>query len=311
MAEKIEKEIDFGPVPGGNTLRVKLSFRSVVPEVAVPNPPDLSYDFSAAIAEVLGRPEEEWRIQGFGISRSVPMRILHEFYDGVLLYRATQLGILQETLGGLAAHRILVKCLAGLPELIVKYRFYLGIADDDGKYKILTGQGDDLQLLGIQDPYDRLFWLPAGSTRRKIRDEYGPVSVTVKGRREIVVYDDRGALRQVLGFWQCLEELIPERDDPVRRFLGSVYTNVRIPEVHGCRLGDNVLFQLDRLVPGLMTSMNFLFANDLDMPWKRRERGPFTLMLFRLAGARPISESKMRVERQDVLLPLESAAKYY
>lgn len=73
MAEKIEKEIDFGPVPGGNTLRVKLISRSVVPEVAVPDPPDLSYDFSAAIAEVRGRPEEEWRIQGLGISRSVPI----------------------------------------------------------------------------------------------------------------------------------------------------------------------------------------------------------------------------------------------
>lgn len=311
MKETIRKTVDVGSLPGVGKIRARLSFRSVVPDVVVAEPPDLSYDFSAAIAQVLGRPEAEWSTEGLAVSRSVPVRVLHEFYDGVLLYESMRLGILPNAFGALAAQRIVVKCLAGMSELMVKYRFYLGLADDNGEFKILTGKGNDLQLIGIQDPYDRLFWLSASSTQRKVREKYGPTTVVVKGRRELQVYNARGALRSVLGFRKCLEELIPQRNAPVRRFLDSVYTNVRIPEFHGCRLGDNVLFQLDRLVPGLIKSMNHLFANDLGMPWNRHPRKPFRLMLFRLAGTQPVSGAKVLVMKEDITFRLESAEKYY
>jgi hypothetical protein len=310
MAETIRETVSFGPLPGGDVLRAKLTFRSVVPELAIPEPADAAYDFSASIAFLLDLPETEWRMEGLSISRRVPMRILREFFDGALLYAAAQLGRLRDVLGAMADRRILVKCLAGMPELMVKYRYYLGLANDDGEYKIYSGSGDDLQLIGIRDPYDRLFWLTAPPTRNLIVREYGKSSVVVKGSRELTIYGKGCRPRSVLGFRWCLDHLVG-KDDPVRKFLDAVYSNVRIPEYHSCRLGDNVLFQIPRLVAGLVGAMNYLFTNDLLMPYESRERGPFKPRLFRLAGTRPLAGGKMEVRSDDVSFPLDASFRCY
>ena len=309
--EWIEGDWKFGSSGGDETyLKVHLKFRSVVPDLSIPEPTDVSYDFSAALAEFLGLSQDAWRIEGLGISRSVPQRVLHEFYDGALLYGAMLAGKLPDAFGALCAERLLVKCLSGFPEVLVKYRYYRGLANDDGEYRILSDRKDDLALIGIQDPYDRLYWLPAPSTARKIRERYGKVSIVVRGGRDLPVYK-KGAPLPVLGFQWCLRQLFGERDDPVRDFLRSVYENVRVPEYHGCRLGDNAVFQVHRLVPGLVRAMNYLFTEDLEMPWKRQPRKPFALRLFRMAGAEPIPGSKMLVHLQDCLLPVESASRHY
>jgi hypothetical protein len=311
MSDEIEKTVKFGPIIGGKTLHFELKFRRIASPLALPKPSKLSYDFSAAIAEVLGLQERSWRIEGLGICRYVPMRVLHEFYDAALLYGAIQRGILPDALGALAAERILVKSLSGLPELMVKYRFYLGIANDDGEYKIVSGKGDNLELIGIQDPYDRLFWLPAYSTGMKIIQKYGKTSIVVEGREHLQVYDDHGRVLPVLGFRYCLSQLIPNKQDQARAFLEAVYTKVRIPEFHSCRLSDNVLFQIDELMAGLIKVMNYLFDEKLAKAWRKRERSPFKIRLFRMAGAHPLPGEKMLVHHEDVLLPLESSGKYW
>lgn len=93
-------------------------------------------------------------------------------------------------------------------------------------------------------------------------------------------------------------------------FLQSIYTNVRVPEYHGCRLGDNALFEIDQLMSNLVKAMNYMFTNDLNLPYKRRERGPFAIRLFRMAGAQPLPQGKLLVGREDVLLPTKGAKKF-
>lgn len=156
----------------------------------------------------------------------------------------------------------------------------------------------------------RSYWLPTPSTLRLIRDKCGEVSIFVKGRSEIQVYE-RGRILPVLRFRWCLDRLIPDTRDKVRQFLSETYTHVRIPEYHACRLGDNVLFQLDRLVPGLITAMNFLFSENLAMPWSRVPRQPFAPRLFRLAGTVPLPGGKMQVQLEDAILPSKFSERFY
>ena len=120
MAEEewIEGDWKFGSSGGDETyLKVHLKFRSVVPDLSVPEPTDVSYDFSAALAEFLGLSQDAWRIEGLGISKSVPQRVLHEFYDRALLYGARLAGTLPDAFGALCTERLLVKCLSGFPEV--------------------------------------------------------------------------------------------------------------------------------------------------------------------------------------------------
>jgi hypothetical protein len=311
MSKIIKRKLKFGPDMKGEYFHSEVTFRSVVPTLEIKDPKNLSYDFSATLAEILGVPEKNWRIPGLGISKYVPARILYEFYDASLMYLAMQKNSLDDAFGALAAERIILKSVSGMPEIMVKYRYYLGIADNKGEYKIVSGKGDDLQLIGIQDPYDRLFWLDTPATKKKIIDMYGKTSIIVEGNKKIEVYNNKCNSKRQLGFNKCLSTIIPEKTNPVREFLQSIYTNVRIPEYHVCRLGDNALFELDKLMSNLVKAMNYLFTNNLNLPYKRRKRKPFAIRLFRMASAQPYKKNKMKVENIDILLPAESAKKYY
>jgi hypothetical protein len=300
VAERIKDHLKIGPFDDGKFYETDIEFQSMVPEVPQVEPPPLACDFSAVIAQTVGLDRAKWRIAELALCREVPNEVLHELYPTALMYVILRGGNLPNSLSGLAAQRIIVKCAAEAPELLVRYRYYLGLADDNGEFKTVTDDGADVGFMGLMDPYDRLFQVLDPRTGRSIHQHHGKQGVTVKGRKELQLYDSKGKSLRVLGFRWCLERLIPDEANPYRQFLEQAYANVRVPEFHSFRSSDNILLQVDRLICGLFRSANYLFGNDLAMPWARKNRTPFTLRLFRFAGYEMLAEKKMLSHAHDL-----------
>ncbi len=287
--ERYIKNLRFEVAPG-RFAEMELNLRKVVPKLTLPAPGDLALDFPYVIGQVLELDESDWQSLGLAASRSIPNYVLHQVYDAALFYAALRTGLLLPGFGRLAGERILLRLVAPLPEVLVKYRFYLGFAKGDGEIELVSEDSREVRPT-IADPYMRLFSLQDHDVLRQVRRKFGP---TVKLRRpgEEYVVADKGRGAVTLGFRSCLSRLFRRTDSTVRAFLLKVYKDVRIHEVHTGRIGDNAVFEVDDLVSGLVTVMNHIFTHDLALPFRPKERGPFRPPLFQVAGSRPLTREK-------------------
>ena len=144
-----------------------------------------------------------------------------------------------------------------------------------------------------------------------IKEKHDMKRITFKGRKDILITNKKGNYTGVLGFKKCLSSIIKDESDPLHYFLLYLYNNMRSPEYHGWRLGDNIVFEIDDLIFNLVKAMNYLFLKDLDLPFNHTERKPFTVPIFKLAGTKKLPKNKVLLMRHELALPSVAAEKWY
>ena len=296
--------------PDGRSDTLRLTVRRVIPPLQVPPPSDLALDFPYAIGQSLGVEESVWRLFGLAASRSIPMDVLHRLYDAALFYAAFKAGLLGQRFGLLAAERIILVLFATVPERLVKHRFYMGFALDDGDIDLVSGDGKEIRPT-ISDPYQRLFSLTEPNVFRQVKEKFGP-DVHLRRKDEDYTVAGKGAHpSRTLGYNACLNRLISDAGSPVRTFLSEVYRVIRLPEAHTGRIGDNAIFEVEELASGLFKAMNYLFTQDLALAYRRTERGPFVVPLLRVAGTKPLGNGRALSSTEGAHLEVTGAELWY
>lgn len=294
----------------GTPARLDLTLTRVVPKVNPPPPKDLALDFAFAVGGVLELKKREWRALKLPMSRSVPRYIVQQLYDPALFYGAWKTGLLPPGFGAYAAERMALRLWAGIPEILVKYRFYLGFADENGEIDLVSGDGKEIKPT-ISDPYQRLFCLQDSDVMRQVRAKFGPRVVLRRDGEVHPVADTGLSVGQTLGFGPCLRRIFDGKQHDVQRFLLKIYKDVRIQEMHTGRLADNAVFEVSDLVTGLVRVANFLYTNDLGLPFRRSERGPFAIPFLRTAGSRPITKEKSLSHAELTSFMVKHADRWY
>ena len=306
--ERYQRHITFrvNDIPGG----MDLDLTRVIPGLKIPQPKDLALDFAFSVGSVLELRTRQWKSLNLPVSRSVPGFVVDQLYDPALFYGAWKAGRLHSGFGALAAERMILHLWAGIPEILVKYRFYVGFANSRGDIDLVSGEGRELRPT-IADPYQRLFCLQDPEVMRQVRTRYGFVVKLRREGEEYLVADRNLSVAQTLGFRPCLTRVFGGKDHEARRFLDRVYKDVRIQETHTGRLADSAVFEVDALVAGLMRVTNLLFSEDLGLSFRRTERGPFAIPFLHLAGSRPLTKDKSLSHTQRAALTLVGADKWY
>ena len=287
----------------------KVTLDKVVPKIKVGRLKNLSYDFIAAVCEMLEIKERHWKMKDFRVSKHIPERVLHNLYDGMMVYIGNRFNKFPNSFNYLSAERITLRNLANMPEVMVNHRYFLGIVDEMGNIKIIDRNKDEVNL-EVQDPYDRFFALQNVKTIDNIKKAKHPVQeLKIKGRKTVQITSKNG--HPHLTFKKKMNSIIKDEDDSINQWIYKMYRYVRIPEYHAGRKSDNIIFEVDDYLKNLFKVMNYLFEEQLDWPFYQKERGPFRIPTFWLSASQPLGKGKVLLSTEPVLMYSPAAEKYY
>lgn len=267
-------------------------------------------DFRACIGDGLGLGAREWKKYGAPMSKYVPIELLQELYDPSLMYFANKADLLPDAFRGNVGERLLLRCLAALPELIVSWRFLVGFWDENESFTVTAGAGKPVTI-GRQDVHPRLFALSERDVLKTLVRKAGKGPIVADGRFDLTVADDRGIPNGSLSIGPMLTRILGKHFGPVGKFLHEAYKLIRLPEYHTGRMSDTIIFELDDFYVGIVESTNYLFSADYKLPFARMERGPYRLRFLRVAGSLPRPDGKFVHHSQTIAAEPTIAAKYY
>ncbi|HKZ58242.1 MAG TPA: hypothetical protein VJ547_00125 [Candidatus Thermoplasmatota archaeon] len=291
-------------------MRVGGDWKKKLPPLPIEGHLDCFDDFRATIGDGLKLKATQWRMYGAPLSKFVPMEYLQDLYDPSLLYFANKAELIPDAFRGNVGERLLLRCLAGLPELLVSWRFLVGFWDENESFTVTAGRGKPATI-GRQDVHPRLFALTERHVLKTLVRKAGKGPIVAHGRFDLVVADENGNSNGVLSIRPMLKRILGKRIGPVGRFLEEAYNLIRLPEYHTGRMSDTIIFELDDFYAGLVESTNYLFSADHRLPFVRKERGPYSLRFLRVAGSILRPDGRMVHHSQTIGAEPTIAANYY
>lgn len=297
--KKHKVKVDF--MINNKKVYTELTLDKVFERIKLKSNYKLCYDFIGSISTALDIEFNKSKMEQFGVTKYVPMRVLHSLYDPILIYIAKKYDKLPTPFSYCATERILLKCLCNIPEIIINHRFFKGITNNEGEFQLFDKNKNEIKI-EVQDPYDRFYSLYNLKTQDNIKKKHYLDNISLKGRNKMKISDNNGKLL-FQTYIKKLNKIIRNPKDPVYSFLYRAHRYLRIPETHAGRRSDNLLFEIDEIVYNIIISVNYLFNNQLNHPFNKVERKPFTIPLYRLSNKEKLPNNKVLLGIESLEIP--------